>query len=163
MRRATIGLSLVMLIFLSAWAQPRRFGEPAPPAFDPAPVEAAVREFYAAYWRAWETHDRNALANLIARDFVSTAYLPGTGLVHDDYARALAAVGIFFDAVRGQQMAWNRNLLSIMVRSEEEAVAALRTGFVRAGSAQSELSLEVIRKEADGQWRLVRRWSEKYF
>ncbi|MFQ5926682.1 MAG: hypothetical protein ACE5MH_04525 [Terriglobia bacterium] len=163
MQQAMRGVILVGLFFLSAGAQPRTFGAPAPTAFDPAPVEAAVRAFYADYWRAWEAGDREALAKLISPSYTGTFYVPGTGVVHDDYTRALAAVGVFFDAVRGQQMAWSRNLLSIMVRNEQEAVAALRTGFLGVRSAQSELSLEVIRKEADGQWRLVRRWSEKHF
>lgn len=157
MRRHLMGLSLVAVVFLSAWAQ-----QPlAPPAFDPAAVEADVREFYAAYWGAWDASDRDALANLISRDYVATSYVPGSGIVHDDYKRALAAIDIFFDAMRGQPKAWNRNLLTILVRNQREAVVAIRTNFLGAGTAQGEISLEVVHKEANGQWRLLRRWSEK--
>lgn len=163
MRRLAIALA-VFLAFNGAAVsqQPPAPLPPAQPAFDPAQVEAAVREFYAAYWRAWEMQDVAALSTLIARDYTGTTYVPGFGVVTDDYKRALAAVEAFFKAVEGQQKAWSRNLLTTVVRGETEAVAAVRTGFVGAGSAQSEVSLEVLRKGADGQWRLVRRWSEKH-
>jgi len=134
----------------------------APPPFDPTPVEAAVREFYVAYWRAWEATDRKTLASLISRDFTGTTFVPGTGVVADNYERTLAGLEQFFDTVRGQQMAWNRSLLTILVRNADEAIVAVRLGFVGLGTAQSEVSLEVVRKEADGHWRLLRRWSEKH-
>ena len=159
MRQVTLGLCLVVLLIGFAQAQQT----PAPPAWERLPVEKAVHDFYQQYWAAWEALDHAALAELISCDYAGSTFVPGTGIVHDDYSRALAAVASFFDTIRGQQMAWSRNLLSIMVRSETEAVAAIRTGFVLPGLGQSELSLEVLRQEADGQWRLVRRWSEKHF
>lgn len=154
MRQVILGLCLVVL---------QAQQTPAPPAWEPLPVEKAVHDFYRQYWAAWEALDHAALAELISREYTGSTFVPGIGIVHDDYARALAAVASFFESIRGQQMAWSRNLLSIMVRSETEAVAAIRTGFVLPGLGQSELSLEVLRQEADGQWRLVRRWSEKHF
>ncbi|MBI4462136.1 MAG: hypothetical protein HY653_04445 [Acidobacteria bacterium] len=160
MRRLLMSSGLALLTLLSAGAQ--QPPPPAPPAIDPAPVEAAVREFYAAYARAWETADRAALADLLSREYLGMSYVPGKGMAQDDYTRALAAINVFFDAIRGQPTAWNRALLTIMVRKENEAVVAVRTGFVGAGTAQSELSLEVVRREADGRWRLLRRWSEKH-
>lgn len=158
MRQVIFGLGLVSLLLGLVQAQQI----PTPPAAELSPAEKAIRDFYTQYWAAWEAHDPAALGKLISRDYTATTFVPSRGVVQDDYPRALAAVAAFFDAVRGQQMAWSRNLLSIMVRSETEAVAAIRTGFVVGGLGQSELSLEVVRREADGQWRLVRRWSEKH-
>lgn len=158
MRQVILGLGLVVLLIGFAQAQQA----PAPPAVELLPGEKAVHDFYRQYWAAWEALDHAALAQLISRDYTGTTFVPGRGIVHEDYTRALAAVATFFETIRGQQMAWSRNLLSIMVRSETEAVAAIRTGFVLLGLGQSELSLEVLRREADGQWRLVRRWSEKH-
>ncbi len=149
MRQLIAGLAFVVLLV-------------AQQAPEPPPVEKAIRDFYARYWAAWEALDQDALTGLISRDYTATTFVPGRGVVQDDYPRALAAVAAFFDTVRGQQMAWSRNLLSIMVRSETEAVVAIRTGFVLGALGQSELSLEVVRREADGQWRLLRRWSEKH-
>lgn len=161
MRRLMMSLDLALLTLFAAGAQ--QPPAPAPPAgFDPTPVEAAVREFYAAYWRAWEIRDRAALTDQLSREYVGMSYVPGKGMAQDDYTRALAAINTFFDAIRGQPTAWNRNLLTILVRKEDEAVVAVRTGFVGAGTAQSEVSLEVVRREADGRWRLLRRWSEKH-
>ena len=164
MRRFASAVSLVVLALVAAYPQPPRSVPQAPASapFDPSSVEAAVREFYVAYWRAWEATDRKTLASLISRDFTGTTFVPGTGVIADNYERTLAGLEQFFDTVRGQQMAWNRSLLTILVRNADEAVVAVRLGFVGLGTAQSEVSLEVVRKEADGHWRLLRRWSEKH-
>jgi len=67
------------------------------------------------------------------------------------------------DSVRGKQTLWNRSLLTVVPRSATEVTVAVRSDFsvVDTTVGEIEVTLEVLRRGADGRWRLVRKWSER--
>lgn len=131
--------------------------------FDVDAVAAEVRVFYADYWKAWDERDASAIAARLAPDFVGLLYVAPQGVVQLDKAHAIAGVRQFFDAVRGRETLWSRRLLAVVPRSPTEAIAAVRSDFaLREAGGEVELTLEVLRKDSDGRWRLVRKWSEKH-
>lgn len=138
---------------------------PLPATAEPTPNEIVQREvadFYADYWKAWENRDAVAIGDHLAQDFLSFSYVPNQGVVQIDKAAALASVRQFIDAVRGKQVQWGRSLLSVVPRGQTEAVAAVRNDFLLANQGGDvELTVEVLRKGADGRWRLERKWSER--
>ena len=131
MRRTLIEAALlVLLVPLLSLPQPPPAPAPAPPtAPEGEEVQAVIGEvnaFYAAYWKAWDNHDANAIGAALADDFQNLAPGPPAGgagpqgVVQSDKTHALADV-----------------------------------------ARETELTLEVVRKGADGRWRLVRKWSER--
>lgn len=163
------------LLFLFAFCfVPAPVGTQQPPPPPPAPaaplaagfdadaVTGEVRAFYADYWKAWDNRDTQAVANGLAGEFVQ--YLPGTpkGVLQADKPAAVANVERFFASVHGQQTLWGRSLLAVVPRSPTEAIAAVRNDFTLVDDGgETEITLEVLRKGADGRWRIVRKWSEK--
>ncbi len=158
MRRTLIEASLlVLLVPLLSVPQP-------PPGPEDGEVQATVEEvnaFYAAYWKAWDNRDPNAIGAALAADFQSLA--PGPrGVVQSDKTQALADIRRFFAALGQRETIWTRSLLAVVPSSSAEAVVAVRNDFALADVArETELTLEVVRKGADGRWRLLRKWSER--
>ena len=172
MRRTLIEAALlVLLVPLLSLPQPPPAPAPSPP---PAPeggeVQAVIGEvnaFYAAYWKAWDNHDANAIGAALADDFQNLAPGPPAGgvgpqgVVQSDKTHALADIRRFFEAVGNRNAIWTRSLLAAVPSSPTEAMVAVRNDFALADVArETELTLEVVRKGADGRWRLVRKWSE---
>ena len=125
-------------------------------------VAREVNQFYQAYWRAWERNDFNGISARLAADFVQVSFTSGEGAVQTNRDAALASVRQFVDAVRGREVLWNFRLLSLLARSEREAVAVVRSDLTwLGGEGQDELSLEILRKDSDGQWRIARRTAER--
>lgn len=143
-------------------AQQRPPSTTAPAAFDADAVVQEINDFYTDYWKAWNQRDLEHVAASLDPEFVGFQYVAPQGVVQLDKEAALASIRQFFEAVRGQETIWSRNLLSVVPRSGDEAVAAVRNDFtlLEAGG-EAELTLEVVRKGADGRWRLVRKWTEK--
>jgi ketosteroid isomerase-like protein len=158
---------LLLLLLLIVWV-PSLFAQQPPPA-QPPPVaseaevvEEHIQRFYADYWKAWDEGDADGVAAHLAPDFVALTFADPQGVVRADREAAVANVRHFFAAVVDRETLWGRSLLSVVVRSQTEVIAAVRTDFsLREAGRETELSLEVLRKEPDGGWRLVRRWSEK--
>ncbi len=163
MRRTLIESALlVLLVPLLSVPQPPP-PEP-PPGLEGGEVQAAIEEvnaFYAAYWKAWDNRDANAIGAALAADFQSLA--PGPqGAVQSDKTQALADIRHFFAALGQRETIWTRSLLAVVPSSPSEAVVAVRNDFALADVArETELTLEVVRKGADGRWRLLRKWSER--
>jgi ketosteroid isomerase-like protein len=157
--------SLLSLLFLALWLpavtpqQPS--SQPAPP-FDADTVSEEVQRFYTEYWRAWDQRDADAVAAHLAEDFVALSYAGAQGVVQADRSTAVAGIREFFAAVRDRETLWGRGLLSVVPRSETEALAAVRYDFsLKEAGGEIQLNLDVLRKEPDGHWRLLRQWSEK--
>lgn len=157
---------LLPLLILAAWP-PLAFAQQPPPA-QPTPaletngVEEQIQRFYAEYWKVWDERNADGVAAHLAPDFVALTYVDAQGVVRADREAAVAGVRHFFAAVVDRETLWGRSLLSVVVRNETEAIAAVRTDFsLKEAGRETELSLEVLRREPDGGWRLVRRWSEK--
>lgn len=160
-RFLTVLLLFATLLPLAPAQQP----PPAPPpgGFDADAVVREVNDFYAAYWKAWNDRNLEGIAASLAPDFKGFLYLaPQQGVGQMDKPAAVAGVRQFFEAVRGQETLWSHSLLSVIPRSPTEAMAAVRNDFSLLGDGgEVELTLEVLRKDPDGRWRLVRKWSEK--
>lgn len=142
--------------------------QPPPPASRPAfDAEAVVREvnaFYAEYWKAWENRDLDRVAAALDPEFIGYAYVAPTGVVQANQEAAVAGVRQFFDSVRGRETLWGRSVLAVVPRSPTEAIVAVRNEFFffAGGSNEIEITIEVLRRGADGRWRLRRKWSEKH-
>lgn len=162
-KRLTLFILLAVLAPLALAQQASTPPAQALPKLDAGAVEAEVRSFYTDYWSAWEQRDARRILDALAPEFVHILYQAPQGVVQADKAAAEASVRQFIDAIRGRNTLWNRNLLSVMVRSSTDAVAAVRNEFALAGGdgGEVELTLEMLRKGPDGHWRLVRKWSEK--
>lgn len=136
--------------------------EPPSEQFDPDAVAQQVHAFYRDYWKAWEDRDLDGVAAGLAPDFVGLLYVAPQGVVQLDKEAAVAGVRQFFDAVRGRETLWSRNLLTVVPRSPTEAVVAVRNDFsLFEQGGEVELTIEVLRKGPEGRWSLVRKWSEK--
>jgi len=134
----------------------------SPADFDADAVVEEVKTFYTGYWKAWDDRNLQGVAAGLSGEFVQYMVVPQRGLVQADKPTAVAGVNNFLIAMQGREMAWGRNLLSVVPRSATEAVAAVRNDFtLYNGGGEVELSLEVLRKASDGRWRIVRKWSEK--
>jgi hypothetical protein len=176
--RAFVLVSVFSLLSALALAQlpppapaPRPAQEPPPPPAPPAPtapafdadvVVAEIRAFYDEYWKAWDDRNTQSVANGLAGEFVQYMPAPARGVLQADKPTAVANVDRFFQAVEGRDTLWVRTLLSVVPRSTTEAVAAVRIDFTLVDSgSQVELSVETLKKGADGRWRLVRKWTER--
>jgi len=156
-------LPLVLLLLLLPLAAARQTPEPASPGVDPEGIMNEVNGFYASYRQAWDDHDPEAVSAHLAPDFVSYSFQAPHGVVKVSRAVAVAGLQRFFEGVRQRDVLWRRSVLSIELRSPDEAMAAVRNDFSMAGSGgETELALEVLHKGSDGRWQLVRRWSEKH-
>ncbi len=168
---AVCGLVLVLLPMVAAQEPP-----PPPPASPPAPAQEAekaeadvqtvlgeVNAFYNEYWQAWNERDIKKIADGLGPEFVSYVYVPGRGVMQADREASLEGVRQFVDSVRGRQTLWNRSLLTVVPKSATEAMAAVRSDFsvVDSRIGEIEVTVEVLRKDADGRWRLRRKWSER--
>lgn len=165
MFRPLTGLLLLAVLLPPAPAQ-QPPPAPTPPApaqgFDADAVTQEVHAFYAAYWKAWNERNLEGIAAGLAPDFKGFLYVAPQGVVQLDKAAAVASIRQFFEAMHGRDTLWSRSLLSIVPRSSTEAVAAVRNDFsLVEDGGEVELTLEVLRKDPDGRWRLVRKWSEK--
>ena len=132
-----------------------------PPADEPdveVIVAREVNQFYQDYWKAWERNDFNGISARLAADFVQVSFTSGEGAVQIGRETAVESVRQFVDAVRGREALWSFRLLSLLARSEREAVVVVRSDLTwLGGEGQDELSLEILRKDSDGQWRIARR------
>lgn len=156
-------LPLFILLLLLPLATAQQTPEPASSAADSEAVMEEVNSFYASYREAWDDRNAQAVSAHLAPDFVSYSYQAPHGVVKVSRAAAVAGLERFFDGVRQRDVLWRRSVLSIELRSPNEAMAAVRNDFSLAGSGgETELALEVLRKGSDGRWQLVRRWSEKH-
>ena len=161
MRRCVTAVLAGILLTLGAAAQELPPEAPAP-VVDAEDVAAEVQEFYREYWKAWDDRDVIAIANALAKEFISLVYTP-QGVVQVDKPATVAGLRRFFDAVQGKETLWGRSVLSVVPRSATEAIAAVRNDFsLRDEGTESELTLEVLRKGPDNRWRLVRKWSERH-
>lgn len=153
---------LPVLVFLVAGLPGVRAQEPPPQGFDADAVVEEIHAFYADYWKAWEEGDLEGVAAGLAPEFSGYLYAAPQGVVRWDKEAVLAGVRQFFDAVRDRETLWSHNLLTVVPRSASEAVAAVRNDFsLYEAGGEVEVTLEVLRKEPAGRWRLVRKWSEK--
>ncbi|MFQ5695143.1 MAG: DUF4440 domain-containing protein [Terriglobia bacterium] len=154
-------LLLLGVLFLPVRAQQPPAPSP-PPAFDARALADEVRDFYGRYWKAWDDRNVRALEEHLAPEFRALSFVDARGVVELNREQAVASLRAFFDAVRGQETLWSRNLLSVVPRSAQEAVTAVRNDFsLFEAGGEIELTIEVVRKGEDGQWRLVRKWSER--
>jgi hypothetical protein len=158
-KRKLVWIAFLGLLPLAAAQQPPA---PATAGFDAEAVTGEVRAFYASYHQAWDNRDANAIGAHLAADFNGYLYREPQGVLRMDKAAAMASVRSFFGAVRGKDALWRRAILSIEPSSATEAIAAVRNDFSLGSRGETELAVEVLRKGADGHWRLVRRWSEKH-
>jgi ketosteroid isomerase-like protein len=156
-------LTLVVLCSVLAMAGAQEPVVPPAPVAPATDVAAEVNDFYAEYWKAWRERDLARVAEGLAAEFTLFIYVPGQGLAQVDRSRSVESVRQFFQAVHGQEVRWSHSVLTVIPRSDTEAVATLRNQFAwKDGRGEIELSLEVLRKGADGRWRLLRKWSEKH-
>jgi hypothetical protein len=166
---AVLGLALALL--------PLAVAQELPPPAAPTPASQAavdaeaevqrvigeINTFYNEYWRAWNERDIKAIADGLDPEFVSYVFVPGRGVMQADREASLEGVRQFVDSVRGRQTLWNRSLLTVVPRSATEAMAAVRSDFsiVDSRVGEIEVTVEVLRRGADGRWRLLRKWSER--
>lgn len=133
-----------------------------PPAVSPQEVIDEVNAFYAAYWKAWDERDIKRIEAGLDADFLSYLYVPPQGLMQANKEASMAGVRQFFDSVRGQQTLWRRTLLTVEPRNAAEVIVAVRNEFsLMSAGGETEITIEVVRRGADGRWRLLRKWSEK--
>ncbi len=173
MRRVPGALAVILVLLPALVAQEP---PPPPPAAQPARAQAAekaeadvqtvigeVNAFYNEYWQAWNERDIKKIADGLGPEFVSYVYVPGRGVMQADREASLEGVRQYVDSVRGRQTLWNRSLLTVVPKSATEAVAAVRSDFsvVDTRIGEIEVTVEVLRKDADGRWRLRRKWSER--
>ncbi len=156
---------LLLLLLLAAWP-PLAAAQLPPgqlaPAIEVDTLDEQIQRFYTDYWKAWDERDADGVAAHLAPEFVVLTYTDPQGVVRADRDAAVAAIRHFFEAVGDRETLWGRSLLSIVARSETEAVAAVQTEFLlEEAGRETDLSLEVLRKGPEGGWRLVRRWSER--
>jgi len=160
-----IGVFILALVLLPlAGAQE----PPQPPAARPAGeadvhrVVEEVNAFYREYWRAWDERDVKTIAESLDEEFASYLYVSGRVMQADKEA-SVEGVRQYMDSVRGKQTLWNRSLLTVVPRSATEVTAAVRSDFsvVDTPVGEIEVTLEVLRRGADGRWRIVRKWSER--
>lgn len=134
----------------------------APPAVSAQQVVDEVNAFYAGYWKAWDDRDIKSIEAGLDADFLSYLYVAPQGLMQANKDTSMAGVRQFFDSVRGQQTQWRRTLLTVEPRSSAEVIVAVRNEFALMGAGgETEITVEVVRRGADGRWRLLRKWSEK--
>jgi len=133
-----------------------------PPAVSAQEVIDEVNTFYAGYWKAWDERDIKSIEAGLDPDFLSYLYVPPQGLMQANKEASMAGVRQFFDSVRGQQTLWRRTLLTVEPRNSAEVIVAVRNEFSLMGAGgETEITVEVVRRGADGRWRLLRKWSEK--
>ncbi|MGH9777091.1 MAG: hypothetical protein ACRD5I_01645 [Candidatus Acidiferrales bacterium] len=157
---AVFGLVLTLL--------PLAVAQEPPPATRPAgdadvqKVVDEVNAFYREYWRAWDDRDVKKIAESLDEGFVSYLHVSGRVMQANKEA-SVEGVRQFVDSVRGKQTLWNRSLLTVVPRSATEVTVAVRSDFsvVDTTVGEIEVTLEVLRRGADGRWRLVRKWSER--
>lgn len=160
MQLRLVGLTLLLGLFAAAAAQQL---PPPAAAYDPEVAAQEVRDFYSSYGKAWDDRNAEAVSDHLAADFTGYFYAEPHGIVQTNKKAAVAGVRSFFEALSRREALWRRSILSIEPRSDTEAIAAVRNDFSLEGAGgETELALEVLRKEPDGHWRLVRRWSEKH-
>jgi len=156
---AVFGLVLTLLPLAVAQEPP-----PAQPSAE-AEVQRVIEEvnaFYREYWRAWDERDVKKISESLDEGFVSYLHVSGRVMQANKEA-SVEGVRQFMDSVRGKQTLWNRSLLTVAPRSATEVTAAVRSDFsvVDTTVGEIEVTLEVLRRGADGRWRLVRKWSER--
>lgn len=156
---AVLGVVLALLPLALAQEPP-----PVRPSAE-AEVQRVVEEvnaFYREYWRAWDDRDVKKIAESLDEGFVSYLYSSGRVLQANKEA-SVEGVRQFVDSVRGKQTMWNRSLLTVAPRSATEVTVAVRSDFsvVDTPVGEIEVTLEVVRRGADGRWRIVRKWSER--
>ena len=133
-----------------------------PPAVSAQGIIEEVNAFYAGYWKAWDEHNIKGIEAGLDPDFLSYLYVPPQGLLQANKEASMAGVRQFFDSVRGQQTLWRRTLLTVEPRNSAEVIVAVRNDFSLMGAGgEIEVTVEVVRRGADGRWRLLRKWSEK--
>ena len=133
-----------------------------PPTVSAQAVIDEVNTFYAGYWKAWDDRDIKSIEAGLDTDFVSYLYVAPQGLMQANKEASMAGVRQFFDSVRGQQTLWRRTVLTVEPRSAAEVIVAVRNEFSLMGAGgETEITIEVVRRGADGRWRLWRKWSEK--
>ena len=163
-----LGLALVLVPLVAA-QEPPPAGQPTPAQVaekaetDVQKVIGEVNAFYNEYWRAWNDRDIKVIAEGLDPEFMAYVYVPGRGVMQADREASLEGVRQFVDSVRGKQALWNRSLLTVIPKSATEATAAVRSDFslVDTRIGEIEVTVEVLRKGADGKWRLLRKWSER--
>lgn len=134
----------------------------APPTVTAQTIIDEVNAFYAGYWKAWDDRDIKSIDAGLDPDFVSYLYVAPQGLLQANKEAAMAGVRQYFDSVRGQQTLWRRTVLTMEPRSAAEVIVAVRNEFSLMGAGgETEITIEVVRRGADGRWRLLRKWSEK--
>lgn len=160
--------SLLLCLSVAGAGQEPAGGEARSPqaAAEPRDWEdAALREvndFYVAYWQAWEEKDLEGVSSRLTENFTLLSHVPGQGPVQVGKESALASVRQFFAAAEGQQIIWRHAILSMLPRTPGDVIVVVRSDFlwVDAGG-QTEVSLEVVQKDAEGRWRIVRKASER--
>ncbi|HXE75605.1 MAG TPA: hypothetical protein VNN18_08225 [Candidatus Xenobia bacterium] len=172
-RRGTIlALLMAAFVFSGTPVMPQNPAPQEPPAglapTVPAPVVTPqsvldeVNTFYAGYWKAWDDRDIKSIEAGLDPEFLAYLYAAPQGLMQANKEASMDGVRQFFDSVRGQQTQWRRTLLTVEPRSSTEVIAAVRNEFALLGAGgEIEITVEVVRRGADGRWRLLRKWSEK--
>lgn len=134
----------------------------APPTVSAQTVINEVNAFYVDYWKAWDDRDTKSIEAGLDTDFVSYLYVAPQGLMQANKEASMAGVRQYFDSVRGQQTLWRRTVLTMEPRSAAEVIVAVRNEFSLMGAGgETEITIEVVRRGAEGRWRLARKWSEK--
>jgi uncharacterized protein (TIGR02246 family) len=132
-----------------------------PPDWEDA-ARREVNDFYAAYWQAWEEKDLEGVSSRLAENFTLLSYVPGQGPVQVGKEAAVASVRQFFAAAKDQQIIWRHSILSVLPRTPEDVIVVVRSDFLWVDTGgQTEVSLEVVQKDAEGRWRIVRKASER--
>lgn len=125
-------------------------------------VASEVNGFYREYWQAWENKNLSGVSRSLAGDYILLSYVPGQGPVQVGKPAAVESVRQFFAAIKGQQVGWQRSILSVLPRSLNDAVVIVRSDFYWGDSGgHTELSLEVVRKGSGGRWEIVRQTYER--
>lgn len=164
--KSLIGLFTLLTGIVILGGSVRGLSRQAPaPEQSPDWGEAAVREannFYLGYWRAWETRNLKVISDSLAEDFFLLTQAPGQGAVQVGKEAAVGSVRQFFAAAEGQEIIWRHSVFSALPRSPTEVILIIRTDFRWVGAGgQTELSLEVVRKDEEGRWQIVRKASER--
>lgn len=160
--------SLLLCLSVAGAGQEPAAGEARSPQAAAEPTDweddvlREVNDFYVAYWQAWEEKDLEGVSSRLTENFTLLSHVPGQGPVQVGKESALASVRQFFTAAEGQQIIWRHAILSMLPRTPGDVIVVVRSDFlwVDAGG-QTEVSLEVVQKDAEGRWRIVRKASER--
>jgi ketosteroid isomerase-like protein len=125
-----------------------------------------VRAWFERYHAAWLGRDADAIAALISPQLHGTmVMMDGATLWSATRADDLSGVRSFFDVCARHRASEEFEIYAMLPRGADEVVALTRkTVSIHDGDdprAVTQFAVETLRRDPDGEWRLVRYWAEK--